>query len=177
MRTKFIAAISVLVIAISCQSILADELYTLTIPGQGWSVAFAAPPLLEFQGQSNGKSFVYQAADRKAFNLSLFVEEPKNSQTGHEACFNYYWPKSKRNPMIDQATVKIEKMPKFVKVMYRIKAEESTALNANYYFAFHDRWIDLHVSLFPPAPDNEQKLAAFEKSIVYEITKDKTKSK
>jgi hypothetical protein len=177
MRAIFVATICVLAVSLSFQKLVADEPYTLTIPGQGWLVEFTAPPLLEFQGQTQNKSFIFQGVDRKGFNLSMFVEEPKNSQAGHEACFDFYWPKAKRNPLIDPTTVKIDKTPKFTKVTYQIKAGDSFSLNVNYYFAFQHRWIDLHVSKFPPAPEDEQKLTAFEKSIAYKTIQEHTKPK
>lgn len=172
-----IAVTNITAIAATQLATRADEPFTLTIPGQGWTVDFESPPLKQFQGESKGKTFVFRATEEKAFNLSLFVEEPKNSETGHEACFNYYWPRSKRNPMIDQKSVKIEKTPKYVKVTYQILAGDSNAANANFYFAFQGRWIDLHVSRYPAAAGDDEKLAAFEKSIAYEVTKKAAKPK
>jgi hypothetical protein len=177
MRAMLIALTTLAAVPVTHRPIRGDEPYTITIPGQGWTIAFESPPLREFQGESKGNTFVFQATERKAFNLSLFVEEPKNEEKGHEACFNYYWPKAKRNPMIDQASAKVEKTDKFVKMTYRIKADEVSALNVNYYFAFQGRWIDVHVSRYPAAADDEQRLAAFEKSLVYEVIKENSKSK
>jgi hypothetical protein len=171
MRTAVIAVFSIAALATTFEVAAADEPFTLTIPTQGWTIAFASPPLRDYQGEAKDKSFVFRATEEKNFNLSVFVEQPKNKDATHEACFNYYWPLAKRNPMIDQGSVKVEKGEKFVKVTYLIKAGPATASNANFYFAFQGRWIDVHASYYPSAADDEQKLAAFEKSLSYEVTK------
>ena len=77
--------------------------------------------------------------------------------------------------MIDQDSVKVEKSEKFVKVTYKVTAGDTSGINVNYYFAFQDHWIDLHISRFPPGPDDAEKFAAFEKSLVYEKIKAKDK--
>ena len=75
------------------------------------------------------------------------------------------------------ASVKIDKLERFVKVTYKVTVGDTAGINVNYYFAFQDRWIDLHVSRFPAAPDDAEKFAAFEKSLVYETIKTKDKAK
>lgn len=177
MRATVIAAVGPLIVALMHQAMLADEPFTITIPGQGWSVAFEAPPLSQFQGQSHGKTFIFQGTEPKAFNVSMFVEEAKSKDSTNESCFKYYWPLAKRNPLIDQQSVKKETLPKFIKVTYLVRAHESTAFDVNYYFAFQGCWVDLHASWFPAATDADQKLAAFEKSIAYEMGKDKAQAK
>jgi hypothetical protein len=177
MRTAIFAAVLLSSLVASEQHALADEPYTITIPGQGWYVSFESPPLRQFQGETRGKDFAFQATEKKAFNLSMFVEEPKEDDGTHEDCYDHYWPLAKRNPLIDQDSVKVEKGDKFVKVTYQVNAGNVNSLNANYYFAFHGRWIDLHVSFFPSAADDKDKLAAFEKSLVYQTFEDKKKEK
>ena len=177
MRAPFLAAVALLVVALTHQVTRANEPFTITIPGQGWTVAFESQPLLQYQGQSKGKTFIFQGTEQKAFNLSMFVEEPKSKDSSNESCFKYYWPLAKRNPLIDQQSVKSETLPKFVRVTYLVRAHESSAFDVNYYFAFQGHWVDLHASWFPSATDDDQKLAAFEKSIAYELTKDKAQAK
>jgi hypothetical protein len=171
MRTATVFLVLLVSFTVTSRESLADEPFKLTIPDQGWTIAFESPPLRQFQGETKGKSFIFQATEQKSFHLSLFVEEPKNKDNTHEACFNYYWQLAKRNPMIDPSSIKVDKSSKFVKVTYRIKVDDASALNANYYFAFQGRWIDLHVSWFPPAAGDEQKLTAFEKNLSYDTIK------
>lgn len=123
------------------------------------------------------RSDAIPVAEPKAFNVSMFVEEAKSNDASNESCFKYYWPLAKRNPLVDKQSIKTETLPKFVKVTYLVRAHDSTAFDVNYYFAFHGCWVDLHASWFPAATDADQKLAAFEQSIVVELTKDKAQAK
>ena len=84
--------------------------------------------------------------------------------------------------MIDQASVKIDKTEKFVKVSYLINVGkvgkavgETRSTNVNYYFEFQNRWIDLHASLFPAAKDDDELLAALEQSLSYQALKENLK--
>ncbi len=39
--------------------------------------------------------------------------------------------------------------------------------NVNYYFAFRDRWVDVHISKLPFAQEDEKLFAAFDKTLSY----------
>ncbi len=167
MRLSFALA-AVMFISLPSRS---AEPFTVTIPGQGWTIVFESPSLQNFKGQSNDKAFQFQANGEGGLNLSIFVEDPSNKDAGHAACADYYWPLAKRNPMIDQDSVKTTKLDNFVKVTYNVKAGAKTAANVNYYFAFQGKWIDVHISRFPSSEDDAKILAAFEKSLIYKAAK------
>jgi hypothetical protein len=137
------------------------EPFVLTIPAAGWQIQLEAPPLEDFAGQTTGKNFAFQAAGNGGFNVSVFVEMPRSDRQGHEACYEHYWPLAKRNPLIDQGSVKVSKSEKHVKVEYIIKppgtANGRENRHVNYYFAHQGRWVDVHASQ-SPSRDEEGKL-------------------
>jgi hypothetical protein len=153
-----------------CSPVTAEPV-TLTIPGEGWNIAFDAPPITSFRGSTSEKDFRYQGASEEGFNVTLFVEKKNTEAHGHTACADYYWPLAKRNPMIDQSTVVIEKEKEFVKVSYRIRGEERGTKfdvpNINLYFEYKGKWIDVHISKFPFKDPEQKVLDGFVKSLKY----------
>jgi hypothetical protein len=109
-------------------------------------------------------------ADR--FNLSLYVERPGCAgESTHKANFECFWPKAKRNPMIDQASVKTTTTSDYIKVEYDIKApfqgKTITLRNINFLFAYQGKWMDLHVSIIEPTASDLSLLKTFEDSLSY----------
>jgi len=162
--------IAILTFVLAHSAAHSAEPFTVTVPGQGWTISFESPSLQNYKGQSNEKAFQFQSLGM-GFSLSIFVEDPNNAQPGHAACADYYWPLAKRNPLIVQESVKTTKMDNFVKVTYNAKAGDKTVPNVNYYFAFQGKWIDVHVSRFPSAADDAEVFARFEKTLAYKLTK------
>lgn len=172
MRFGFAVLAYVVVQAFAAGSGIAVETFTVTVPDQAWTMEFEAPPLMNYLGQSQGDAFNFRAVSQDGFNLSIFVEKPKQPTLTHEACYEFYWPLAKRNPQIDQDSVKMTKAANFVKVSYQMDMGNKTkGPHVNYYFAFQGRWIDVHVSRFPPGDDDDRLLAAFEKSLTYQVAK------
>ena len=70
--------------------------------------------------------------------------------------------------MIDQKSVKVTKTDDYVKVAYDVLVGDGDdalrAANVNYYFAYEGRWMDAHVSVFPPNDNDAVILQQFEKS-------------
>ena len=180
MRAVLAATLLVALSLSTSKPIAGAEPFRLTVPNQGWFLTFESPPLINYLGQTKGKNFQFRAVGETGFNVSMFVEEPKAKADGHEACFNYYWPLAKRNPMVDQKTVKVTKTDRYVKVSYSIKVrdgdKEVASPHVNYYFAFQDRWMDVHTSRYPPGKDDDDVLGMFEKSISYRALKDADRS-
>ena len=146
------------------------EPVAVTVPSKGWRIEFEAPPLLEFSGVRRGEAFQYRAAGERSFILSIFVEPPKGKGDRHTDCFEHYWPLAKKNPTVDQQSIKVTKTDDYVKVTYtanvNVAGKQSKIANANYYFAHEGRWIDVHASIYPPSDDEAETLGQFEKSLV-----------
>ena len=147
------------------------EPFVVTVPGRGWQIHLQAPPLNKFAGHIQGDSFVFQAAGAGGFNVSAFVEEPSSNRSGHEACFEHYWPMAKRNPIIDQTSVKIVKSKKYVKVSYLVnppgQASGKTNRHVNYYFSHEGRWVDVHASQSPARDEEAKSFEDFESGLSY----------
>jgi hypothetical protein len=170
-----IAGIGLLPLVAAMSLMASDEKmepFNVTVAGQGWGIAFQSPPLARYAGRKNGKDFEFRAAGETGFNLSVFVEAPKGADDTHEACYQHYWPLAKRNPMIDQDSVKVVKSDDYVQVAYEIVVGEGDKAlrvrNVNYYFAYKGRWTDVHVSLFPPKETDEGILQQFSESLKYQ---------
>jgi len=135
----------------------------IDVPNRGWKIHLLNPRLRGLQQQCESNRFTCSSRADSGFNLSLFVEKPGGAGTQHADVFDYYWPKASKNPLIDEATVKVEKKDKFVKVTY----SAARMRNVNYYFAFRDRWVDVHISKLPFAQEDEKLFAAFDKTLSY----------
>lgn len=147
---------------------VAGKAQTVKVPGLGWAIGFTAPALMDPQDRTSDSGYAYRAhADR--FNLSLFVEPPANAATGHRACYDHYWPQASRNPAIDKATVQVTETSRHVRVAYDVKAtfqgRPLTLRNVNYYMAHQGRWIDVHISIVEPVPEDESVFRAFDQSL------------
>ena len=169
MTTWFIAIASLFVAGDPAEADLNLEPTFVAVPGEGWLVEFSSPPLARYAGTRKGENFEFRAAGDGGFNLSIFVEAPEGPGKEHQDCYKHYWPLAKRNPMIDQKSVKVTKADDYVKVAYEIVVGEGDdalrAENVNYYFAHEGRWVDVHVSLFPPSDRDAEILRQFEQSL------------
>ena len=156
----------------------AAEPFTLSVPRLGWQIRFDGPALARYGGQFDGDDFIFQGTGlENGFNVSAFVETPRGPGATNQDVCDYYWPKAKRNPMIDPQSILISKSEKFVRVTYAMNLppeanrpgeKPAVQANANYYFTYQGRWIDVHVSLIPSEKSPEKAFAEFEKSLVYE---------
>jgi hypothetical protein len=130
---------------------------------QGWAITVLNPGLREVSRRLGGAQFAYQAISPSGFNLSVFVEAPAGSGLANRDVFDYYWAKTSRNPLIDERSIRIETLARFVKVSY-------TSLNipnVNYYFAFKGRWVDVHISKSHFISGDDKFLADFEEALSY----------
>ena len=169
MRASCCVAALISLFTIPASGEVQTEPFVVTVPGRGWQIHLEAPPLSNFAGQTKGENFMFQAAGAGGFNVSAFVEVPKADGTGHEACFDHYWPLAKRSPLVDQASVKVVKSAKYVKVSYRINqlggANGKANIHVHYYMAHEGRWLDVHASQSPAREDEGLLFEAFEKGL------------
>ncbi|MCR9199658.1 MAG: hypothetical protein NXI04_13515 [Planctomycetaceae bacterium] len=142
--------------------------FVAPVLGESWCLFAETPKLAVFQGQLRESGYHYQAASANGFNISAFVEQPAVPSNTHVDCFEHYWPKMKRNPLIDAGSVEIKKGDDFVKVTYDLMGVPAKAPrhNVNYYVAHNGRWIDIHISMVPDLPRAET-IAKFEKSLQF----------
>ncbi len=146
------------------------------VPNQSWGVEFLAPDLNIYQSQSRRDRYrVLAGAGR--MNVSIYVEpRPAESDQKHKSCFEYYWPKANRNPMIDTDSIKITEAAGYHRVQYATKIGPRgipKLTHVNYYLAHEDRWIDVHVSFLDCTVEDEI-LQAIDKSLAIAPLKSNT---
>ncbi len=78
---------------------------------------------------------------------------------------------SSRNPRIAKDTVQSTETPKYVRVQYDITVEFQGQLirqrHVNYYFAFQQKCVDVHISVIAPTKADEDIFVAFDRSLRY----------
>ena len=167
-----VAAVTLALLAVPASA----EIFVITVPGQGWRITFDGPTMSRYAGQTKGDDFVFQATGAgHGYNLSVFVEKPRDNGDTNEDVYDFYWPQAKQNPLVDQKSVKVEKTDHYIRVTYNqvipgglAGGKDLIHANANYYFAFEGRWIDVHVSAEPAEKAPDRPFDAFEKSLTYE---------
>jgi len=110
-----------------------------------------------------GPARLAQPFSKSGLILSMFVEKPATGGRTHDDCFNYYWPRARRNPLIEPQSVQVEHGDRYTKVTYR----SLDIPNVNYYFCFKDSWVDLHLSLPPINQGEQMSLSDFESRLRY----------
>lgn len=152
---------------------LADPV-SIPIPKEGWAISFDAPPLLKKKDSHRDDGAYAFLANSGRFNVSFYVEPPSGNGRTNREVYDFYWPQASRNPMIAQPTVKVSDTSKYVKVTYDIvtKFQGQTVHqhNANYYFAFHDRWVDVHISVIEPEASDAAIFDTFDRTLDYALT-------
>jgi hypothetical protein len=141
------------------------------IPNEGWSISFESPRLSEKKESKQNGEYAFKARmDR--FIISLFVEKPHGPGSAHKDCYEFYWPLASRNPWIAKDSVETSETPKFVRVQYDVVAQFQgkqpiRQRNFNYYFAFRDKWVDVHISITAPTEQDAKVFATFDRTLSY----------
>ena len=118
----------------------------IAVPNQDWKITIMNPGLNALDRHVNGDELVERGIPgTNGCNLSLFVEMPATNSMSNDDVFNYYWARAAQDPQIEQNSVKVIKKEKFVIVVYAAQGVP----NANYYFAYGGRWVDVHIWKWP----------------------------
>ncbi len=149
----------------------ADE-KVFEIPGEGWRVVVNAPPLSKIEESRRGADYALKGNSGR-FNLSLFVETPQSATGSHKECYEFYWPRARRNPMIDQTSIRVSHSERCYRVehisTYPLAGKTIQQKSVNYYFAFNSRWMDLHISVIEPRAGDEEIFHRFDAGLRYEL--------
>ena len=140
--------------------------WKIEVPGQDWKIVIMNPGLKAMYTQSSDDEFACRALPgQNGCNLSIFVgKAPTEDSVTNDDVFRYYWSRAVRNPLLERSTVKVERKAKFVKVSYMTVDVQ----NVNFYFAYKDRWIDVHLSKSPFTEADEKLFADFEERLSWE---------
>ena len=140
------------------------------IPKEGWSIAFDSPSLSKQEESRGDGEYAFRASSGR-FNISLFVEKPGGAGKTHRDCYEFYWSRAKRNPMIAQDLVQSADTPKYVRVQYDIvtqfQGQPIRQRHVHYYFVYREKWVDVHISIIVPTKEDEEIFAAFDRSLRY----------
>ena len=150
-----------------------SQAQTILIPGQGWKITFSVPAWKHRWESKAGGDYQFQGnCDR--FNLSLFVEAPRRADGVHKDCFEFYWPQSARNPLINKDSVRVSHTDAFYRVAYltAIDGAGGKQGHVNYYFVFAGRWVDLHISIVSPNQEDAALIKRFDESLAYKKSSD-----
>lgn len=139
------------------------------VQAPGWRITLDAPPIKDRVVEKGPDSLSYQANSGR-FNVSIFVEK-QAKPGGNQECFEHFWALASANPLIRKPTVKTSHSDTYHRVEYLvatdIRGEAVTQQNVNYYFMFDGKWVDIHVSIINPTPEDAAIIAAFDKGLVY----------
>lgn len=142
----------------------------LPIPSQEWSIGFLSPPLTNKKEDSKNDGYQYMASSDR-FTISIFVEQPKGDATSHTKCFEYYWPRARRNPAIQHETIQTTATPWYHRVQYDSKGtykdRSYVQRSVNYFFAYAGRWVDVHISVIEPTETDIAIFNAMDLSLHY----------
>jgi hypothetical protein len=144
--------------------------FEVKVPKEGWSISFDSPSLSKKQESKKSGEYAFSASSG-LFNLSLFVEKPRDAGMGNKDVYQYYWSRASQNTMIAKDTVKQSEAERYVRVQYDIVTNlggrSIRQTNVNYYFAFQGKWVDVHISVLEQTAADEQLIATFDKSLKY----------
>lgn len=148
-----------------CAPALQAKTYAIRIPHQHWQIVVDTPPLTPVDENSGPQGYSYMANSGN-FNLSVFVEPPAIPHGSNQQCYEFYWAKSMRNPLIMPDSVKVTHTDAYYRVDYLIDAGgDSRHRNVNYFFAYNDRWVDVHISVMSPTAADEAVFANFDRTL------------
>ena len=137
---------------------------SIAIPGQNWKLTVANLGFGEWRREeSNGKIALRGLPGPTGFSLGIFIEPPMNDLPGNDAVYNYFWLNMGHDSLIDNGSVKVEKNARYIKVSYTARGEP----NVNYFFAYQNHWVDLHLAKPSLEPGDERLLADFDSSLSY----------
>lgn len=136
----------------------------ISIPNQNWKLTIANLGFSGWQKQESANQIVLRGSPGPGgFTLTIFIETPVNNLPGNDPAYNFYWSNMAHSSLIDAQSVKVERRDSFVKVFYTAQGQP----NANYFFAYQGRWVDLHLSKPSFEPGDKQRFADFDNTLSY----------
>jgi hypothetical protein len=136
----------------------------IPIPNQNWKLTILNLGFSDWNKQQDNNQFVLRGLPGPSgFNLVLFVEEPVNNLPGNDPVYNFYWSNMAHDSLIDAQSVKAERKDKFIEVSYTAHGQP----NANYFFAYRGKWVDVHLSKAAAGPDDDKLFAEFDNALSY----------
>jgi hypothetical protein len=139
------------------------------VQARGWRITLNTPPIKDRLVQQDDSTFSYHANSGR-LNVAIFAET-RDQQGGHQQCYELYWPQTGANPLIRKQSIKASHTETYHRVEYlvatTIHGEPVTQQNVNYYFVFEGKWVQVHLSVVNPTPEDAAIITAFDEGLVY----------
>ena len=161
-RTPLLLSIVSLLGVLAALPAAAQELYRFTVPHRGWTVSFVLAPLVRYEAAASAEgNFQLQGQTGEGTSLSFFVE-PSSAGADSESCRSKYWADASRNPLINRSTVSLVTINGMPAIQYvfegRYQGQQVKMQHLNVYAAHQGTCIDFHVSRFPFAEGDLERL-------------------
>ena len=108
------------------------------------------------------------------FNVSFFVGQPLIDRmvTTDSDVHLTYWARAARNKYIDSSTIKHSRHDDYMRVEYFYQGTmQGKSLDnmkhVNYFAEYMGRWIDVHISVNNPTPEDEQAILQLEENFKF----------
>ena len=142
----------------------ATTLLTIPIPNQNWKLTIANLGFSDWNKEQDNNQFKLRGLPGPSgFNILILVEGPVNNLGGNDPVYNFFWSNMAHDSLIDAQSVKVERNDRFIKVSYTAQGQP----NANYFFAYQGKWVDVHLSKGSSDPGDEKMFAAFDNGLAY----------
>jgi hypothetical protein len=145
------------------QSSNTPKYLSIPIPHANWKLTIRNLGFRNWTKQEDNNQFVLRSQPGPGFSLVLIVAVPANNLAGNDPVYDFYWSNMAHNSLIDPQSVKNERTDRFIRVSYTAQGQP----NVNYFFAYQDKWVDVHLSKGSPDPGDAKLLAGFDSGLFY----------
>jgi len=146
------------------------EPVALSSTEQGWATVFDVPKLSHKEVSSSELHYRFSGSTGDGVYVSLYVNLLNQRNTTKKECRAHYQSKTSRLLMVDQRTIKIEKLVMLDMVSYKAKIEFKNKMydmpNTHFYFMLNGHCADLHVGGSPSYLNFDQVVTDIKSSLI-----------
>ena len=154
---KIIKYTSAMLLLVSNQAF--SESTYVTIPGEGWSLSLDTPPMTATKSQAEGRLLRYTGSSITT-GVTLSVNTEIEASGSHKECFDFYWGKAQKNPMLMKETINTFKNSKAMYATHysegEYRGQPFKTANGHAFFVNNGVCIDLHVSHWPREKESDK---------------------
>lgn len=151
--SKYVSAILLL-----CSTHAVSENTYITIPGEDWTLMLDTPPITSTQSQADGRLLRYTGSDIDT-GVTLSVNTETESSGSHKECFDAFWEKAQKNPVMVKGSIATFENEKAMYATHHSEGEYRgqpfKTANGHAYFVNNGICVDLHVSHWPRIEDSD----------------------
>ena len=151
---KFFAVL----LLIASSAVIAEDTY-ITIPGEGWSLKLDTPAITSSKSEVEGRILKYVGSSVET-GVTLSVNTELEASKNNQQCFDVFWAKAQKNPMMVKSSINIFIDEKAMYATHRsegeYKGQPFKTANGHAYFAYNGICVDLHVSHWPLSDKSDE---------------------